>query len=273
MSLIRRTGMVALALASVAAVPPQEGSQIREVAVRVGARSIRALCTDGPREALLLHGEGADADTWRPVLERLDGTVGACAYDRPGSGRSGPVPETRGWFELEDEMRRIHAALGYRPGYTLVGHSVGGLYARLFAAGRPSDVGALVLVDPAHEDMPEAVRPGMPDTALEAWERRRRSANLDGVREVELAERLRRSRLPDVPVTVITATRRPQGDGFDQRFLNEAARRVHASILRGITIGRHIPAARSGHDVQLDEPELVSAEIARLVAFTTGPRQ
>ena len=241
---------------------------MQERVLEIGDRIVRALCTPEPRQVVLLPGGGSGREIWRPVLERLDGSVGACAYDRVGAGEEGP-PE-RGWFELEDEMRRTHAALGFERGYTLVGHGIGGLYARLFASDRPTDVGGLVLVDPAHEDMPQEVRSGMPRAAWADWMQRRRRPNEDGVTEVDLADRAGASRLPDRPVTVITATERPDGHGWDARFSNQAARRLHASMLRGITLGRHVPAAGSGHDVHLEDPELVAREIVRTVGVSQG---
>lgn len=242
--------------------PPRE---IHELRIQVGESAIRALCTDGTRQIVLMHGEGSTAETWRPVLQRLDSVVGACAYDRRGYGESDSAPEARGWFELLDELRRIHLALGFERDYVLVGHSLGGLYARVFAADRPTDVAGLVLVDPAHEDMPRRVQTGMPREEWEGWVEARRWPNADGVTELNVGDRARRSRLPDVPVTVITAAIREDGGGWDARFVNEAARRVHASILRGITSARHIPAERSRHDVQLDEPGLVAREILRVL--------
>jgi pimeloyl-ACP methyl ester carboxylesterase len=57
------------------------------------------------------------------------------------------------------ELRALLEAAGVRPPYVLVGHSLGGLFARRFAQLFPSEVAGLVLLDPAHEDydayMPE----------------------------------------------------------------------------------------------------------------------
>jgi pimeloyl-ACP methyl ester carboxylesterase len=244
---------------------PVAAEQVRDVEATVGGRTVHALCTDGPRQAVLLHGDSGGAESWRPVLEHLSGRVGACAYDRPAADGG-----ERGWFELLDELRQAHAALGFEPGYTLVGFDVGGLYARLFAVDRPWEVGGLVLVDPAHEDWPREARPGMPSDAWSQWMAERRRPNADGVRESELARRARGTRLPDVPVTVITATERESGEGWNERFLAEAARRVHASILRGVRTARHIPATGSGHNVPLEAPDLVAEEIARMVRMTDG---
>jgi pimeloyl-ACP methyl ester carboxylesterase len=238
--------------------------EIHELLIEVGEVTVRALCTDGTRNVLLLHGAEASADTWIPVLERLDSRVGACAYDRAGSGGSGPDPAARGWYELLDELRRIHLALGFDEGYVLVGHELGGLYARLYAAERRDDVGALLLLDPAHEDLAARMQAGMPADAWRAWTRAMTRPNRDGVRQAEVGERARSARLSYLPVTVITPTVRRDGGGWDQRFVNEAARQVHESILRGVESPRHIPASRSGPNVQLDQPQLVADEILRL---------
>jgi pimeloyl-ACP methyl ester carboxylesterase len=256
-------------LAPIVAARPASAEQIQAVEVEVGGRTVHALCTDGTRRVVLLQGESGDAESWRPVLDRLGPGSGACAYDRLWAGAPG---EGRGWFELLDELHDVHRALGFRPGYVLVGHSVGGLYARLLAMDRPRDVGGLVLVDPVHEDLPEEARRGMPERAWSAWMARRLQPNADGVREIELARHARRSHLPDIPVTVITAMVRQDGDGFDARFLQEAARRVHASILHGVRQARHVPADGSGHDVPSAAPDLVASEIDRMVRLTTEPR-
>jgi pimeloyl-ACP methyl ester carboxylesterase len=268
-----RTLAAAFALAplTAAAMPAPKTApavpQLVEREVRVDDRTVRALCTSGPGEALLVQRDGAQPDVWRGVLERLEGVVGACAYER---SRAGEPPEPRGWFELMDEMRRVHGALGFQRGYVLVGHGLGGSYVRLYAAGRPTDVAGLVLVDPAHENMPEEARYAMPHTAWAEWMQRRSLPNADGVRETEIARHARTSRLRDLPVTVITATRREAEPEWDERFLYEAARRVHASLLEGMTRGRHIPASRSGPEVHLDEPDLVAREITRLVRISRG---
>lgn len=263
-------GLVALAASpeDVSAAPAPALPQLVEREVSLGGRTVRALCTSGPRDALLVQDAGDAADVWRPVLERLEGEVGACAYDR-----SRPADDRlagRGWFELLEEMRQVHETLGFRSGYTLVGHGVGGMYARLYAGARPTEVAGLVLVDPSHEDLPEETRHAMPVAAWEDWMRRLREPNPDGVRETEVAKRARSSRPRDIPTTVITARQRESGEGWEERFLYEEARRAHASLVEGNTRGRHVPGSRSGHDVHLDEPDLVAREITRVVRLSRG---
>jgi len=248
-----------------------DGAELRdihEIRIRVAGGTVRALCTDGPRQVVLLHGASDVADTWRSVLERMPSEVGACAYDRLGNGNSVPRPDERGWYEFLDEVRNIHRALSFESPYVLVGHALGGLYGRLYAIDRPGDVRGLVLVDPAHEDMLGRARPGMPDAEWKEANGLRDVPNEDGIVVSQLDARLRRGRLPDIPVTVITAGTRREDGGWDARFVNEAARQVHASILSGISVARHVPASRSGPAVQRDEPRLVADEILRVVRST-----
>jgi hypothetical protein len=225
---------------------PLVAEQVRGVSVVVGDETVQALCTEGPTRVILLYGDDGSAESWRQVLERLSGGVGACAYDRstmwPGRGSL-----SLGWFELLDGLQNVHAA------------------------DRPLALGGLVLVDPVHEDMPEAVVPGMPESARRIWIQELREPNADGVREADLAPHARRSRLPDIPVTVITAMKRRDGGGWDARFLRQAARRVHASLLLGVHQARHIPADRSGHQVPLEASDLIAGEISRMVRMTPQP--
>lgn len=243
------------------ALPPD----IREMVVRIAGSRIRALCSEGTPEVFILHDEGSSSDAWMPVLRRLDGSVGVCAYDRRGTGESRPAPGPRGWYELLDELRRVHAALGAEGPYVLAGHGVGGLYARVYAADRPRDVAGLVLVEPAHVDLPRRMRPGLPDDVWQAWTDRMGRANRDGVTERSVGQRVTRLPAPRIPVTILTATRRRDGDGWDERFLNEAARQVHESMLRGVAGGRHVPAQGSGPDIHREDPDLVASEIRRIV--------
>ncbi|WKX70748.1 alpha/beta fold hydrolase [Streptomyces sp. XD-27] len=73
-------------------------------------------------------------------------------YDRAGTGWSDQVPLPRTGAEVTDELRRLLHAAGVPTPYVLVGHSLGGAYARHYAQRFPDDVAGLLLMEPAHED-------------------------------------------------------------------------------------------------------------------------
>jgi pimeloyl-ACP methyl ester carboxylesterase len=79
----------------------------------------------------------------------------AVTYDRAGTGWSDRVPMPRSSAEVTGELHELLAAAELAPPYLFVGHSLGGLYARHFAARFPGEVTGLVLLDPAHEDHPD----------------------------------------------------------------------------------------------------------------------
>jgi hypothetical protein len=249
----------------------QAQPQVEELLLDVGGRSVRALCTPGAPEVILLQDAGDGPEVWRAVLERLPAGVSACAYDRRDllADASGTVRE-RGWFELLEELVAAHRALGPRAGYVVVAQGEAAMYARLLAASRRAPVGGLVLLEPTHESLPRLIRPGLPEEDWLAWMGARAGPNEDGIPPVTLAARARGARLPGIPVTVVTADLRPAGPGWDVRFLDEAARRAHEEIVRGRPFGRHVPAPGSGPDIARDAPSLVADEILRVLRIAEG---
>lgn len=251
-------------------VSPPQHALVEEVRLEVAGRSVRALCTGASPKVVLLHDAGQNADHWHRVLEWLAPGVSACAYDRVSLYGGDGEPAERGWLELLEDLASVHAALDVESRYVLVGQGEGAMYARLLAASRRGTPSGLVLLEPSHEDLPRLMRPAMPHEDWERWMARRTAPNADGIRPLSLAARARRSRMPAMPVTVVTATIRPAREGWDVRFLDEAARRAHEELVRGRPFGRHVPAPGSGPNVSSDAPALVADEIFRILRIVEG---
>ncbi|HST54270.1 MAG TPA: alpha/beta hydrolase [Solirubrobacteraceae bacterium] len=96
---------------------------------------------------LLVHGTGAYAGLWSPVLDELARTYRVIAYDRRGFARSASAPRG-GLAEHARDAAALLDALGAAPA-TVVGWSGGGVFALDLAALFPGRVAALVLAEPA----------------------------------------------------------------------------------------------------------------------------
>jgi pimeloyl-ACP methyl ester carboxylesterase len=146
----------------------------RLVEVPGGRRHLHCVGTGSPT-VVLEAGLGNPAATWALVQPAAARGTRVCAYDRGGYGYSDPLAapaasaqpaaaglarsarsatdaEPRVAKRLALELHVLLARGGERGPYVLVGHSFGGLLARVFTARFPADVAGLVLVDSTHED-------------------------------------------------------------------------------------------------------------------------
>ncbi|SKC40819.1 alpha/beta fold hydrolase [Krasilnikoviella flava] len=115
---------------------------------------------DGPPDALpllLVHGSGATAASWSPMVPGLDAVHRVVAIDLPGCGRSAPAPA----YDVPAQADRVAGLVDElgMPRLRVVGHSSGGYVATALAERRPDLVGSLVLLStgPAPDaKLPEA---------------------------------------------------------------------------------------------------------------------
>lgn len=97
-------------------------------------------------------GLGGSVLDWCLVQLEVATFATVVAFDRAGNGWSeaGPAPRTSG--RMVEELHTLLGRIGLKPPYVLVGYSIGGLNARLFAARYPGEVAGLVTIDASHED-------------------------------------------------------------------------------------------------------------------------
>lgn len=108
---------------------------------------------EGKPTVVFDHGIGGNSLDWQFVQPEVAQFARAVSYDRAGYGWSGQGPKPRSSERIVDELRAALQKAGIEPPYVLVGHSFGGIHARVYAARYPQDVAGVVLVDSSHPEM------------------------------------------------------------------------------------------------------------------------
>ena len=153
--------------------------------VDIGGRSLYLECHGtGSPTVILEAGYRASGRFWSDDLLQPDAPrtmvlpgvaefTRVCAYDRPGTvasigeddfiSRSDPIAQPRTAPEVVAELHALLQAAEVPGPYVLAGHSLGGFFARLYAATYPDEVVGLVLVDAYSEQTETLMTP-------EQWE-------------------------------------------------------------------------------------------------------
>jgi pimeloyl-ACP methyl ester carboxylesterase len=141
--------------------------------IDIGGRRLNVVCMgDGRPTVVLMAGLSSWSVVWYKTQAVIAKRTRVCSFDRAARGFSDPPSHPQ---VLSDAVDDLHAALnaGTIPGpYVLVGHSLGGIEARVFTERWPSEVVGMVLVDtsPAGEGFIDATQPGTADqTGLESF--------------------------------------------------------------------------------------------------------
>jgi pimeloyl-ACP methyl ester carboxylesterase len=115
--------------------------------VDVGGYKVHLYCTGGGSPTVVIVGAGFSFD-WGLVQPEVARFTQVCSYDHSGSAWSDDGPTDSCTLRVSE----IHNALknaGIKGPYVLVGHSLGGLIARLYAGQYSNETAGVVFVDHA----------------------------------------------------------------------------------------------------------------------------
>ena len=232
------------------------------------------------------------------VLPAIAQTNRVCAYDRPGTlvstgegpedflpSRSDPVDQPT---TLQDAVSDLHALLkasGERGPYVLVGHSMGGAIAQLYASQYPEDVSGLVLIDYATYDARKYLTEEQWDL-LQSLIGSPSQAELDLYPDMEwfdeqlnLEQALAAAPLKPMPLIVLSADEPFDFTPFVENGTfptPEAAKEfgelyfranlyARSDLVSQVPGARHITDTHSGHYIHWEQPQLVIDSVREVV--------
>jgi pimeloyl-ACP methyl ester carboxylesterase len=216
----------------------------------------------GSPTIVLEAGGGFTHREWDVVQKALVRSATVVSYDRPGLGASAPCNKPETAKRVATELSAALRSAGLRPPYVLVGHSTGGLYARVFTSMFPSAVSGLVLVDPAPEHFYERVRREQPalSAVIDQSPDAPKGAALAAA-ESTLAQAAASDPLPAIPIVLLTRSLWGNAPPEISKIWTEE----HRKWVDHTPTARFVVAEQSGHVIPVDKPQIVIDAVLEVI--------
>lgn len=253
----------------------------------------------GAPTVVLSGGYRASADDWglaeQPgpaVFAEVARFTRVCAYDRPGTpvgeapSRSDPIVQPTTAGDAVADLQALLAASGESGPRVLVGHSYGGLVAKLHARTHPGDVSGLVMVDALSEGLMDAETPAQwaIQRVLAMGDIGRAPDDYPDLERVDIDRSFDQVRaappLRPMPLLVLSADH-PWGPQFaeliasgrlpastppDFGYVVDAAQaQAQAGLAASVPGARHITRTDSGHEIHKERVQLVVDAVREVV--------
>jgi pimeloyl-ACP methyl ester carboxylesterase len=128
--------------------------------VDMGGYRLHLNCTGAGSPTVVIDtGWGDFSASWGWVQPEVAKTTRICTYDRAGMGWSEAGPQPRTAREFAKELHTLLAKANEPGPYVLAGHSLGGYMVRVYAHDYPGEVAGLVLIDAQKLTPPTASPP------------------------------------------------------------------------------------------------------------------
>jgi pimeloyl-ACP methyl ester carboxylesterase len=251
--------------------------------VEVGRHRIEAIVYGSGTPAVVIEPSfGGGADEWQAIAERLAGETTVVAYNRAAYGASSRARDRRSAGQIAADLDGVLKGLGITGPLILIGHSMGGVYLRAFAARHLDRVAGMVLVDsshegqwavlPAHYSLKNRVVGSLLLPQIACFSRRKSRGGADRwsiTREYLTFKRLTAADAPlapgglgDRPLAVLTrgAETSADSDGLWQAWYG--LQRELAGLSRN---SRHLISDSPQHYLNEGDPDLIVAEVTDVI--------
>jgi pimeloyl-ACP methyl ester carboxylesterase len=234
--------------------------------VDVGGHSLQLLIGGQGSPAVIFEGGfGIGIASWSTLQKDVAVFAQTVSYDRAGLGQSDLGPKPRSAKQIATELHAALEKAGVKPPYVMVGHSLGGVFVRVFADMYPKEVVGMVLIDPSQESFNDWLSKNQPDR-LKAAETNIEKAT-EGVRaefagvDISYAQ-ARATKVPaGIPVVLLSATEDESMPAEGRKVWIEK----HKEWLATVPGSKHIIVEKAPHFIQAQQPAVVLDAIKQVV--------
>ena len=214
---------------------------------------------------IYLHGLGGDGgDVHETLAPDVAERGRLCTYDRVNVGRSGQQARRHTGADSVEDLHTLLTAAEVPPPYLMLGFSFGGLIAAMYAGTYPTDVMGVLMLDASlpTDAQVDALIPA--DTRPFVIEEQQANAErVDFYATLEEAAALMDS-VPEIPVTYMAAFPVDLPPEWPVKRMRTLIAANQQQFVERFPQGRLVPV-RSSHDIDLEQPELVVAELDRIL--------
>ena len=231
----------------------------------------------GEPKVIIEAGLGSGYDAYDTLLSAISEITTVGAYDRPGLGESSRSPSPRTLPVYVEELKKLLEKEKVNPPYILVGHSFGGLIIRYYANIYGDEVIGLIFIDPTPEGWVGYFKKTHSseeiekfNVALDPEKNQSTGVTKEEWKQIEynckLAEKIE---VPmNIPIRLLSATKYFEGHqkiGYHPEDMTVWAEMQAGSYMNSNKNSKHIITDKSGHSIQLTEPELIINSIKELI--------
>lgn len=230
------------------------------------------LMGQGQPVMILLNGFRMPLTAWEKIVPALSQEGQVLAYNRSGVGSTSKASSPQTGKAVVNTLEELLQTLHLAPPYILIAHSVGGIFANLYARMHPQGVAGMVLVDAAHPEEPQRQAAFQPPRVIRFLMGALRAIETyfdpykysEDERISETVQQLHTAGpFPPIPLAVVSG-------GKKMPLVPEESFQVHQQCQRELATlspqAVHIVAKQSGHFPQVTEPDIVIRAVQEVLA-------
>ena len=214
----------------------------------------------GDYTIILESGAGDDMTEWESSLNHFENYAKVFTYNRAGFKGSKSHNKQRNAQVITVELRELLEEVNISPPYILVGHSLGGLYLRVFATTYPNEVTGVLQIDSTHHDIVKNCKISNDNpTGIPWWAFLLLPSAVEGeskglCKSLNLAKNT--NKFPKVPLVVLSSNKVPKSmEAKSTEWKTMQNQQKYLATLSPNS--KHITCSSCGHYVHQDRPELI----------------